>query len=163
MLKTGQKRVSWKFHRTPSIWDSQPASCRSVLGIQRANASRRVAEPGMGLVLVVGGVMLSSPGPASTGPSGFGLGSPWSVSPAVPTKEAWRTWQGSTGVVITCTEASKPGSAGNSSCTWVSNPEHTSASSSCLFSRNNVLISSITTACEKTRPIWLQVLLLDPS
>lgn len=47
--------------------------------------------------------------------------------------------------------------------TWVSNPEHTSTSSSCLFSRNNVLISSIATAREKTHPIWLQVLLLDPS
>ena len=36
------------------------------------------------------------------------------MSPAVPTKEVWRTWQGSTGVVITCTEASKPGSGENS-------------------------------------------------
>ena len=40
----------------------------------------------MGLVLVVGGLILSSAGPASIGPSGFGLGSLWSVSPAVPTK-----------------------------------------------------------------------------
>ena len=63
-----------------------PVSCRSVFRIQRANASRLVAEPGMGLVLVVGGLMLSSAGPASIGPSGFGLGSLWSVSPAVPTK-----------------------------------------------------------------------------
>ena len=48
------------------------------------------------------------------------------------------------------------------SCAWVSSPEHISASSSCLFSGNNVLISSIATAREKTCLIWLQVLLLDP-
>ena len=131
--------------------------------IWRANVSRLVAEPGMGLVLVVGGVMLSSPGPASIGPSGFGLGSPWSESSCAHqgsledlARKHWcghhlyRSFQARVWWELL-------------SCTWVSNPEHTSTSSSCLFSRNNVLISSIATAREKKHLIWLQVLLLDPS
>lgn len=56
---------------------------------------------------------LSSPGPASTGPSGSGLRIPWSVGLTVPTKEAWRTWQGSTDADITCAEASKSRYGGN--------------------------------------------------
>ena len=56
---------------------------------------------------------LSSPGPASTGPSGSGSRIPWSVGLTVPTKEAWRTWQGSTDADITCAEASKSRYGGN--------------------------------------------------
>ena len=54
-----------------------------------------------------------SPGPISISPSGCGSGSPWGAGPAVPTREAWRTWQGSTTVAIPCAEASNPGSSGS--------------------------------------------------
>ena len=57
---------------------------------------------------------LSSPGPASIRHSASGSGSLKSTGPAVATREAWRGWAGSTGVVITCTEVSEPVSSGSS-------------------------------------------------
>ena len=140
-----------------------PASGRSVFRIWRANVNRFVAEPGMGLVLVVGGVTTLVPRPCISS-SGSGSGSPGGVGPAVPTREAWRTWQGSTMVALTCAEASNPGASGNSCPACRSQIRSTHELPAALFSTHKVLIPSTSTAREKTaRLIWLQVLLLGPS
>ena len=98
---------------TVSVGLVAPISCRSVFRIWRTNASRLVAGPGIGSVLVVGGVMALVPRPCQQWPSGSGSGSPRGVGPAVPTREAWRPWQGPTTVAIPCAEVSNPGSSGS--------------------------------------------------
>lgn len=109
----------------------------------------------------IGGVTPLSPGPASVSPSGSGLGSLWSVGPAVPTREAWRGEAGSTGVVSSWTEASKPVSSG-SSCFALGFQDHSAdqllEAQFVFWIQSKALIAIMPPACDKASLIWGQVL-----
>lgn len=64
-----------------------PVSCRSVFRIQRANVSRLVAGPGMGSVLVIGGMTARPQAPQHCFLSS-GLGSPGVWVQLCPLREA---------------------------------------------------------------------------
>ena len=131
--------------------------------IRRANVSRLVAEPGMGLVLVVGGVTTLAPRPSQHYLFRLRVREPGCGS-SCATREAWRTWQGSTVVALTCADASNPGASGNSCPARRFQIHSTHELRVALFYTCKVLIPSTSTARGKVaRLIWLQVLLLGPS
>lgn len=132
--------------------------------IRRANVSRLVAEPGMGLVLVVGGVTTLAPRPSQHYLFRLRVREPMGCGSSCATREAWRTWQGSTVVALTCADASNPGASGNSCPARRSQIHSTHELRAALSSTCKVLIPSTSTARGKVaRLIWLQVLLLGPS